>query len=413
VSGPSRSPATDGETLGLAHVATASFVGARIAPAAQFWLTLPGGVAIAQASRRRGLSPGFGASLAATLQGVAILGPLRVTVPVTQALSAPLLGALERRGRGIAPQFAVTLAIRLLIYTALNALWVWLVVGSIDGLVRTYDATTGWLGVLPQGRTAALVLTFGWQLIWGVVLSVVQVAVYRRALRRWPEAPPAVERRPAAAATVAETARDPRPLALAALVAFVLLLASTAPLVLAGVSAWLACAWLLARPEPRTARFGAALAGLLAVSALVAGLLADLGAAATVERAVRAALLVLVATWLRGASGPEGMRALFGGVLRRMARVGWAREAGALLARLDSADQLTAAGRSLIDELRHVEHKPGPVADAATRWVVAEAARGAVGRPRVEARLLPRRADRAVMVLAVLPVVGLVGHAVG
>jgi hypothetical protein len=106
------------------------------------------------------------------------------------------------------------------------------------------------------------------------------------------------------------------------------------------------------------------------------------------------------------------MRSLFGSVLRRFHRLGWAREAAGLLARLDSADQLTAAGRALMDELRDVEHRPAPVADAATRWVVAEAGRGAVGEARPVARLLPRRADRAVMVLSVLPVVGLVGHAV-
>jgi hypothetical protein len=411
VSAPSPSPATE-DPLGLAHVATASFVGARIAPAAQFWLTLPGGVAVARAGQRCGLSRGAGASIAATLQGIAILGPLRVTVPLTQALTAPLLGWLQSRGRGYAPQLAVCTAIRLGVYVALNALWVWLVLGSIDGLVRTYEATTGWTGVLPQGRTAALVLTFGWQAVWGVVLSVIQVAVYRRALGSWPAAGTAPEARPAASRVAGAVERDPRPLALAALVAFVLLLASTEPLLLAGVAAWLAVAWLLARPEARTARFGLALAALLAFSALVAGALADLGTEASAERAARAALLVLVATWLRGATGPEGMRSLFGSVLRRAGRLGWAREAAALLARLDSADQLTAAGRALIDELRTVEHRPGPVADAATRWVVAEAARGAVGEARPEVRLLPRRADRAVMVLSVLPVVGLVGHAV-
>lgn len=412
MSDPSRSPETDDGALGLAHVATASFVAARIAPTAQFWLTLPGGLAIARAGQRRGLSRGYGASLAATLQGVAILGPLRVTVPLTQAMSAPLLGRLQAAGRGFAAQLATCTTVRLATYTALNALWVWLVLGSIDGLVRTYDATTGWLGVLPQGRTAALVLTFGWQLLWGVVLSVIQVAVYRRALRAWPAAPPATEARPAPDREAAATERDPRPLAAAALIAFALLLASTAPVLLAGVGAWLAAAWLLARPEPRTARLGGALAALLALSALGAGLLADLGAQASAERGARAALLVLVATWLRGATGPEGMRSLFGSVLRRLGRLVWAREAAGLLARLDSADHLTAAGRALMDELRSVEHRPGPVADAATRWVVAEAARGAVGAARPAARLLPRPADRAVMVLAVLPVVGLVGHAV-
>jgi hypothetical protein len=409
VSAPSRSPATEPPgALGLAHVATASFVAARIAPTAQFWLTLPGGLAIARAGQRLGLSRGYGASLAATLQGVAILGPLRVTVPLTQAMTAPLLGRLEARGRGFATQLLACLTIRLAVYAALNALWVWLVLGSIDGLVKTYEATTGWLGVLPQGRAAAIALTFGWQLIWGVLLSVIQVVVYRRALRSWPEGPVVTDARTAPARGAAPD-RDPRPLALAALIAFALLLASTAPALLAGVAAWLAVAWLLARPEPRAARFGAALAVLLAIGALAAGLLADLGAQASAERAARAAMLVLVATWLRGATGPEGMRTLFGNVLRHLRALGWAREAALLLQRLDSADHLTAAGRALIAELCSVPHHPGPVADAATRWVVAESCRGAAGEVRPETQLCSRRVDRAVMVLALLPAAGLLG----
>jgi hypothetical protein len=327
-------------------------------------------------------------------------------------MTAPVLGWLHARGRGFPSLFAFCVTVRLSVYVVLNALWVWLVLGSIDGFVRTYEATTGWTGVLPQGRTAALVLTFGWQAIWGVVLSVIQVAVYRRALARWPQPPERVEARPAAARTTPVVEHDPRPLALAAGVAFVLLLVSTAPIVLGAVALWLAVAWMVARPDARTARLGAGLAALLALSALIAGALADLGTQASAERAARAALLVLVATWLRGATGPEGMRSLFGGILRRLSRIGWAREAGALLARLDSADQLTAAGRALIDELRGVEHKPGPVADAATRWVVAEAGRGAVGAEQPETHLVSRPVDRAVMALSVLPVVGLVGHAV-
>src|SRR4051794_26576810 len=359
VSDPSRSPATE-EPLGLAHVATASFVGARIAPAGQFWLTLPGGVAIARAGERCGLSRGVGTSLAATLQGIAILGPLRVTIPLTQALTAPVLGWLHGRGRGYATLFALCTTVRLSVYVALNALWVWLVLGGIDGFVRTYEATTGWTHVLPQGRTAALVLTFGWQAIWGVVLSAIQVAVYRRALLRWPRPPERVEARPTAARETAAVEHDPRPLALAAALAFVLLLVSTAPVVLGAVALWLGVAWMVARPDPRTARLGGGLAALLAASALIAGALADLGTQASAERAVRAALLVLVATWLRGATGPEGMRSLFGGVLRRFHRLGWAREAAGLLARLDSADQLTAAGPAPLDRPPALRQHPPP-----------------------------------------------------
>ena len=35
------------------------------------------------------------------LQTVAVMGPARVNAPLTQALTAPLLGALHRRGTGV------------------------------------------------------------------------------------------------------------------------------------------------------------------------------------------------------------------------------------------------------------------------------------------------------------------------
>src|SRR6185503_13343095 len=110
-------------------------------------------------------------------------------------------------------------------------------------------------------------------------------------------------------------------------IAFVLLLASTEPALLAAVSAWLAVAWALARPDRQTARIGAGLAALLTLGALAGGLIGGLAAGDAVARAVRAGLLVLVATWLRGAAGPEGMRTVFGGVLRRLRL----RESAALL----------------------------------------------------------------------------------
>jgi hypothetical protein len=66
-------------------------------------------VALARSARRFGLSQGYGASLAAMLQGVAILGPLRINGPLTQAITAPLIGRLRAR----AAQFAACLALRL------------------------------------------------------------------------------------------------------------------------------------------------------------------------------------------------------------------------------------------------------------------------------------------------------------
>src|SRR5205085_11081501 len=110
------------------------------APAAQFWISLPGGVALARVAQRQGLSRGYGASLAAMLQGVAILGPLRINGPLTQAITAPAVG--RARARGV--QMAVCLALRVAHYAVLNVLAVWLLLGGIHGLVKTYDATTGW-----------------------------------------------------------------------------------------------------------------------------------------------------------------------------------------------------------------------------------------------------------------------------
>jgi hypothetical protein len=405
VSARSPSREIDDEALGLAHVATAAFVAARVAPSAQFWLTLPGGVALARAGRLFGLSRGYGASLAATLQGVAILGPLRINGPLTQAITAPAIGRL----RGRTAQFAVCLVLRLIHYALLNALAVWLLLGGIDGLERTYEATTGWTHVIPQGRTAAILVTVLYQAAWAVVLSAIQVAVYRRALRAWPqtEGPEPV----AAAASAPAAGVDARPLAIAAVVAFAVLLASTDPIVLAAVGAWLALAWALVRPDPQIVRVGLALAALLAATTLLAGMIGSLAFDDSLRRGVRAALLVLVATWLRGAAGPEGMRDVFRAVLNRLRRAGWAREAERLLERLDSGPRLTAAGRELVDALRDVEKRPGPVADATTAWVAAEARCGGGGEAHTVRSLRPRPRDRLLVALSIVPLAGLVGHA--
>ena len=46
------------------------------------------------------------------LQTVAIIGPTRFSVPLTQAMSAPLLGVMEARGRGTTAQVLACSAIR-------------------------------------------------------------------------------------------------------------------------------------------------------------------------------------------------------------------------------------------------------------------------------------------------------------
>jgi hypothetical protein len=412
VSDHSPSPETD-EALGLAHVASVSFVGSRLAPSAQFWLALPGGVALARAGALRGASRGYGASTAAMLQGVAILGPLRFNAPLTQAITAPLLGRLEARRAPLVIQLAACLALRLVHYVVLTAFAIWLVLGGLDGYVKTYEATTGWLGFLPQGATGAVVVLVVQQLIAALFFTGVQVLVYRRALRRWPETEPLAPA-PATAAPAADddetepppARHDPRALAAAALIAFVLLLVSTRPLVLAGVAAWLAVACAYARPDARVMRIGAGLAALLAASALIGGVIGGLGLESSALRGARAALLVMVASWLRGAAGPEGMRQVFRAVLGRLHRLGWAREARSLLDRLDAARRLADAGRGFVGALRDVPHKPGPVADAATAWVAAEAARGPAAPAPAPAFSIGWRRDGLLVALAATPLLG-------
>ena len=90
--------ATSTVPSGPAHVAVVSFLAARAAPAGGFWIALAGGVAIARVAERRGARLGFGASIAAMLETVAIIGPARFGIPLTQAATAPLLGRLEARG---------------------------------------------------------------------------------------------------------------------------------------------------------------------------------------------------------------------------------------------------------------------------------------------------------------------------
>src|SRR3954467_1000589 len=143
-------------STGLAHVATVSFLAARAAPSLQFWIALAGGIALARTAALKGLRTGYGASGAAMLQTVAVMGPARVNGPLTQALTAPLLGALHRRGTSLPAQVAACFTIRLAHYTVLTAALVWIILGGVDAYVGSYDALTGWLGVLPEGQRGAV-----------------------------------------------------------------------------------------------------------------------------------------------------------------------------------------------------------------------------------------------------------------
>src|SRR5437588_6159194 len=221
---------------GLAHVATVSFLAARVAPAGGFWIALAGGVALARAGERRGLRHGYGTSLAAMLQTVAVLGPARVGIPLTQALTAPLIGHLRARKSRLASQLLVCAALRLVHTAAATAVFIWVIAGGPTPYARTYSAVVRHVPLLPGGTTGALVLTAASLLAWAAFASTVQVLLYLRGLRRWPSNPDRAggQHEPATAApslaqphASGQCTFDPRAVALAAIVAFALLLVST------------------------------------------------------------------------------------------------------------------------------------------------------------------------------------------
>jgi hypothetical protein len=350
-----------------------SFLASRLTPSGQFWAALAGGIALARAGSVHGLRAGYGASCAALVETVALIGPARMSGPLTQALNAPLVGRLLHRGFGVA--LAACLAVRLAHYAVMLALVIFVVVGGIEAYVDSYDQVAGFLGFLPEGATAAFVLALAGNVAVGAGYSVVQVLAYRRALRRWPagaaEPPPRAAQRPPRATWAA------RAVALVTVAAWAVLLAWPTWGVLAAAGAAIAIALAALRPERRRGlglAFG--LGALLGLGALGPALLGVVELDDAARRALRALLLVLSAAWARGALGAEGVRALAAACLWALRAVPGAREAAALTPELRGDRRLGAAGRDLAERLRPVPKRPVPVADALSDWVASEAALG-------------------------------------
>jgi hypothetical protein len=398
---------------GPAHVAVVSFLAARAAPTGGFWIALAGGVALARLAERRGARLGFGASVAAMLETVAIIGPARFGIPLTQAATAPMLGRLKARRVGVALQVLACGAIRLLHNSATTAFFIWIVTGGLDAYAGTYDSLGRRVGI-EVGSSDALLLTAAGLLAWAVFASIMQVLVYRRGLRDWDAtarrmqegpAADAVEAAPAPVGSPSRSRRfDPRAIVLAAAVAFALLLISTDWPLLAAVAVWLAAAWAFSRGDRDPVPTGLLFAAILAAGALLFTLGGGLGIDEALRRAARAALLVLVATWLRAAAGADGLREVARRALGRLRRVPAASEAAEVLDGIASEGRLAAAARTLADELGSVRMRPLPVLDAVLGWVVREAAafRPAPARPRAAA-LATGRLDWVLVALAAAP----------
>ena len=392
---------------GPAHVAVVSFLAARAAPTGGFWIALAGGVALARVAERRGARLGFGASIAAMLETVAIIGPARFGIPLTQAVTAPLLGRLEARGWPPLAQVLVCAAIRLVHNTATTAFFIWVITGGLDAYAGTYDAIGRRLG-LEVGTADALALTAAGLLVWAAFASTVQVLVYRRGLRDWDRLaahPRQVDRPIGGKVDTSERERrfDPRAVTLAAAVAFVLLLASTAWALLAAVGAWLALAWLAARPDREPVPAGLLFAALLAGGAFVFAVTGGLGLETAARRAARAGLLVLSATWLRGAAGAEGLREVSRRALGRVRRLPAAPEAALVLDQIASEGRLAAAAGGLQQQLLGVKLRPVPFLDAVLGWVVREASAFRPPPARPAHALRTRWVDALLIVAAVAP----------
>jgi hypothetical protein len=396
---------------GPAHVAVVSFLAARAAPTGGFWIALAGGVALARVAERRGARLGFGASAAAMLETVAIIGPARLGVPLTQAVSAPMLGRLHSRGVGFWPQFFACATVRLLHNAATTAFFIWVITGGLDAYAGTYDAVGRRVGI-EVGSADALALTLAGLLAWAVFASTVQVLVYRRGLRAWGDAelpPPRWQKNVALSATnLCHPGRfDPRAVAAAALVAFVLLLSSTGWALLAAVLAWLALAWVLSRPDRDPVPAGLAFAAVLAGGAFAFALGGGLGLDTALRRAGRAALLVLVATWLRSAARAAGLREISRRALGRLRRVPSASEAAQVLDAIASEGRLATAGRALAARLSDASKRPTALLDAVLAWVIREAGAYEPPPPAGPMRLRARALDWALIASAAAPALAL------
>ena len=377
---PSPAPRPDpapGEALtGLAHVAAVSFLATRAAPFGYFWVGLAGGLALSRAAWREGARAGYGAAIAAMLQTVAVLGPARFSGPLTHALCAPLIGALERRGRPVWVQVAAASAVRLAHYAVLELYFIFIITGGLDAFAGSYDRLFGWL--LPEGPAAALIATLLVDTMWATLFTVLHVRTFRRALWRWDAAPAEpVELTDDQAVPPADEWHprvDPRVLALVAAVLFGALLASTAWAVLGTVVLVLLVATAITGGDRSAVGLGLGLAAFFVVLVMAFGLTGGVGLEESAQRAVRAGLLVVVATWLRAAAGADGLRDLGRGILHRARFLPAAPEAAVLFGRLDPGPRLVAGGRGLISRLRAARKRPNPLADAVISWVAAEAA---------------------------------------
>ena len=292
-----------------------------------------------------------------------------------------------------------------------------MITGGLDAYAGTYDALGGRFGIeVGRDRGAGIFTAVG---PWPGASSprAVQVMVYRRGLRSWDAIRAEAPEGPAASTPpVAEPARphngrfDPRAVSLAAAAAFGLLLSGTSWELLGAVAAWLALAAALARGDRSVVPTGLAFCAALAGGAFLFGLVGGLGLDTAARRAVRAGLLVLVATWLRAAAGSGGLREVGRRALGKLRRLPAMPEASEALEGIASEGRLASAARSLAASLRDTPTRALPLVDAVLGWVVREASAKSQPPPaRSQRRLRIRALDVLLLVLAAAPALVIAG----
>lgn len=350
------------------------------------------------------------------LETVAIMGPARFGIPLTQAISAPVLGRLEERAAPPVLQMLACAGLRLLHTTITTAFFIFVITGGLDAYAGTYDVVAERVGI-EGGSGFALAVTAAGLLAWAAFASTVQVLVYRRGMARHAGAPTASTGADAGLIAAAGQPRDaaptrrrfdPRAVALAAAIAFTLLLVSTSWPVLGACAAWLAVAWALARGDRRAVPAGVVLAAMLGGSAFVFSLVGGLGIDVALRRLSRAALLVAVATWLRSAAGSRGLREVSRRALGRLRRMPAVPEAARAMGDLGSERNLRDSGAALLVSLRGVRRRPLPIVDAVLSWGATEAARFRPPGAAAPLALSPGSADALLLALSLAPLVAAV-----
>jgi hypothetical protein len=123
--------------------------------------------------------------------------------------------------------------------------------------------------------------------------------------------------------------------------------------------------------------------------------------------ALRAWLLVMTATWMRGAAGEVGFREVTQRVLGRVRRIPSVPEAAHVLDELGLGRRLGAAARSLIEALGSVRRRPLAIVDSVLAWVGQESLGFRTVEPPAAHSLVFGWRDAAMVGVAALPALAL------